>query len=123
MLLGELLLSHTVNLSKTLQFTHMSAAEGQKIAEMTASTLRSMRTDKMFALFWTKVTRMASDHEVNHLVVPRQRKRTKQYKSGTGEMTSPKTVQDYYHPMYYEALDLLDNSINLGLTRMGTRHT
>ena len=43
--LGELLLSHSDNLSKTLQLTSMSAVEGQKIADMTVCTLKSIRTD------------------------------------------------------------------------------
>ena len=44
--LGELLLNHSDNLSKTLQSASMSAAEGQKIADMTINrrqvTLTSM---------------------------------------------------------------------------------
>jgi len=43
--LGELLLNHSDNLSKTLQSGTMSAAEGQKIADMTVRTLNSIRTD------------------------------------------------------------------------------
>ena len=50
--LGELLLSHSDNLSKTLQSYTMSAAEGQRIANMTVTTLESLRTDENFELFW-----------------------------------------------------------------------
>ena len=46
--LGELLLSHSDNLSKTLQSSTMSAAEGQRIANMTVTTLESLRTDENF---------------------------------------------------------------------------
>ena len=52
--LGELLLSHSDNLSKTLQSSTMSAAEGQRIANMTVTTLESLRTDENFELFWKK---------------------------------------------------------------------
>ena len=41
--LGHILLQHSDNLSKTLQSQKMSAAEGQKIAEMTICTLQSIR--------------------------------------------------------------------------------
>ena len=41
--LGELLLNHSDNLSKTLQSRHMSAAEGQTIAVKTIRTLQSIQ--------------------------------------------------------------------------------
>lgn len=37
--LGELLLCHSDNLSRTLQASYISAAEGQRIATMTGKTL------------------------------------------------------------------------------------
>ena len=46
--LGELLLNHSDNLSKTLQSASMSAAEGQKIADMTIRMLDSIHTDERF---------------------------------------------------------------------------
>ena len=55
-MLGELLLRHSDNLSKTLQSPHMSAAEGQKIAAMTVKTLR---TDESFQAFWELVEKTA----------------------------------------------------------------
>ena len=38
----EFILKHSDNLSMTLQTRHMSAVEGQKIAEMTVCTLQSV---------------------------------------------------------------------------------
>lgn len=63
--LGELLLRHSDNLSKALQSTSMSAAEGQKIAEMTVITLQSMRSDENFTLFWSLVKLKGSELNVN----------------------------------------------------------
>ena len=60
LLLGEFILKHSDNLSKTLQTMAMSAAEAQKIAQMTVRTLQSVRNAEKFVLFWTKVTTMAS---------------------------------------------------------------
>lgn len=111
MLLGELLLGHTDNLSKALQASHISAAEGQKVVEMTVSTLTSLRTEEMFTLFWSKVTKIASDNGVADPVLPRQRKRPKRFESGTSEVCYPETVQDFYCPKYYEALDLVVNMV------------
>ena len=52
-MLGELVLKHTDNLSRTLQHMSMSAAEGQHVTSMTVATLNSMRSDDQFDLFGT----------------------------------------------------------------------
>lgn len=74
LMLGEFILKHSDNLNKTLQSRNMSAAEAQKIAEMIVSTLQSVRNAEIFELFWTKMTKVASDIDVNDPVLPRQRK-------------------------------------------------
>ena len=48
LLLRELLLNHSDNLSKTFQATQMSAIDGQKLAEMTVCTLQLIRSDDNF---------------------------------------------------------------------------
>ena len=50
-MLGELLLRHSDNLSKSLQSPHMSAAEGQKVAAMTVKTLKFLRQTRAFKHF------------------------------------------------------------------------
>ena len=55
--LGKLLLRHTDNLSKTLQASSISAAEGQKIADMTVRTLQSIRPDENFYSFGNQPVR------------------------------------------------------------------
>ena len=57
--LALLILRHADNLSKSLQTKDMSAAEGQIVAAMTNSTLKSMRRDDGFDCFWQRVTAMA----------------------------------------------------------------
>ena len=59
--LDELQLRHSDNLSRTLQATHMSAAQGQKVAEMTKKTLQSVTSEENFRLFWAKVVRISGD--------------------------------------------------------------
>ena len=51
-MLGEMILKHSDNLSSTLQHKSLSAAEGQYIAQMTIETLKSVRCDDSFDLFW-----------------------------------------------------------------------
>ena len=116
--LGELLLNHSDNLSKTLQSRHMSAAEGQKIAVMTIRTLQSIRSEGNIQLFWKKVTKMASDLEVSDPVLPRQRKRPKRYEDG-GEGYSPENVEDFYRPIFFEAVDLVIGGIRARFDQPG----
>ena len=110
--LGELLLNHTDNLSKTLQHTSMSAAEGQKIAKMTVCTLQSIRSDPNFELFWQKVTKLAAELDVDEPALPRQRKRPRRYEDGTGEAHFSENVKDFFRRIYFEALDLVISGIN-----------
>ena len=70
LVLGEILLCHTDNLSKTLQKNY-SASEGQRVADMTKRTLHGIRDEQSFDLFWEKVSTMASDVDVNDPVLPR----------------------------------------------------
>ena len=49
--LGLLILCHSDNLNKTMKKAHISAAEGQVVAAMTVSTLKSLCNDASFELF------------------------------------------------------------------------
>ena len=62
--LGSLLLKHSDNLSKTLQKTKLSAAEGQSVASLTVKTLEKMRTDDSYHLFWERCNKEAKDLEI-----------------------------------------------------------
>ena len=53
-ILGEMILRHTDNLSSTLQKSSLSAAEGQQVAQMTVATIKSLRSDESFDIFWEK---------------------------------------------------------------------
>ena len=55
LLLGELVLRHTDNLSRTLLHVSMSAAKGQNIAAMTITTLKSIHNDASFDHLWEVV--------------------------------------------------------------------
>jgi len=79
----------------------MSAAEGQKIADMTVHTVNSIRTDDNFLLFWKLIKQKASDLNINQPVLPRQRKCPRIYEDGASEGKFPGGF------MYFEALDLV----------------
>lgn len=109
--LGELILRHSDNLSRTLQSSHVSAAEGQRIAAMSVKTLQLMRTEENFKMFWSNVTSKSRDFDIGDPVLPRKRKVPRRYDMGTGEGDHPERVEDFYRVIYFEALDLITNSI------------
>ena len=61
LVLGDLLLRHTDDLSRTLQNHQTSAAEGQAVASMTLKTHPSLRNDDHFKLIWTIIGMMAEE--------------------------------------------------------------
>ena len=104
--LGLLILRHTDNLSRTLQRADMSAAEGQEVTEMALSTLKSLRNDSSFDLFWQKVTTSAKELDLDDPALPRCRKAPRRFDDGSIP-TFHTTVEDHYRIIYFEALDLI----------------
>ena len=112
-LLGELVLKHSDNLSRTLQHDDISAAEGQEVAALTISTLQSIRSDSMFDLFWEKVQRLreADGVDIDPPVLPRRRKAPKRLEVGCGEPSHAQSPKDMYRRFYFEALDLVITAV------------
>ena len=104
--IGERILKHTDNLSKTLQHKDISAIEGQEVASLSVRTLEGMRDEKTFELFWIMVRQLVSEHDIGEPKLPRKRKAPRHLEIGSSE--SPK---EYYKRIYYEALDLAVNCI------------
>uniref|UniRef100_A0A1X7UIB2 Uncharacterized protein n=1 Tax=Amphimedon queenslandica TaxID=400682 RepID=A0A1X7UIB2_AMPQE len=63
--LGELILGHSDNLSKSLQSKVLTAAQGQHQAELTVKTLESLRNDASFILFLDAVLFKAEQCDVD----------------------------------------------------------
>ena len=77
--LGELILHHSDNLSRTLQAFHISVAEGQRIATMTVKTLQSITNQDNFEMSWSKTIVRAHELDVGDPVLPRRRKVPRHY--------------------------------------------
>ncbi len=107
--LGLLILRHTHNLSKTLQKADKSAAEGQAITAMTVSTLKSLRNEASFDLFW-QITASAEELHVDKPALPRRRQDPRRLDDGSAP-TFHVTVEDHYRVIYFEALDLITSCI------------
>ena len=109
--LGDLILRHSDNLSRTLQKADISAAQGQEVTYMTVQALKSIRSETNYKLFWKKVTHLAEKLEVSEPVLPRRRKVPKRLDDGTAAHEYPSTAEDHFRQIYYEALDLIISCI------------
>lgn len=119
--LGELLLHHSDNLSKTLQAPCLSAADGQKIIAMTVQTLQSLRENDKFELFWSNTLKKANDLGIDDPKLPRRRKTPRRYEVGTGDDGSTQNVVLHYRAIFYEAIDLITTCIKLRFDQPGYR--
>ena len=103
---GELVLKHGDNLSKALQNESISAAEGQRLASLTVTTLTKIRDAEQFDLFWQLIAKKASSFDVSKPTLPRKRKAPQRYEIGAGQSHFPEGVEEYYRQIYFEVLDL-----------------
>ena len=109
--LGLLILRHTDNLSRTVQKEDMSAAEGQEVVSLTLTTLKSLRNDASFDLFWQRFCASAEEVDVDKPILPRRRKLPRRLVDGTAP-TVHATVEEHYHVIYFEAVDLITSCVS-----------
>ena len=109
--IGELILKHADNLSKTLQSSTISAAEGQQVAGSSVATLAKLRSDEQFSLFWESIKIKALNLEISEPCLVRMRKGLKRFETGFGEPYYPPIVEEYYRRHYFEIIDLAISSI------------
>ena len=82
LVLTEMILRHTDKLSKTLQALKLSGVEDHEIAMLTVKTLKGLRTDGNFNLFWQKIEKMMNELEVDEPQLARRRKTPKRFEQG-----------------------------------------
>ena len=70
--LGELILRHSDNLSKTLQSPTLVGVQEQDCANMRVKVLETLRNENNFNLFWDNVTVKAESFEVDEPKLPRK---------------------------------------------------
>lgn len=93
LLLGQRLFSHTDNLSAALQSKKMSALSGQQLAFKTIETLRRIRSDEAFNLFYDSV--LQKKKAFKDVGEPEMKR---------NQQCSPR---DHYRRIYFESVDLL----------------
>ena len=113
--LGELILTHSDNLSRALQDPTLSAVEGQDMAKKTVAVMEKIRSDESFDLFWTNVTSKSKALGANEPTLPRKRKQPKKLTDyvgyGPAKAAHPVEPKELYRKHYYEAVDLAINCI------------
>ena len=82
LMLAERVLQHTDNLSKMLQNPNLMAIEGERIAQLTRSTLLLMRTDDNYELFWARLLKLHDEFAVGEPTMPQKRKAPARYEDG-----------------------------------------
>ena len=110
-ILGECILTHTDNLSKTLQNPSLTASAGYSIAELTCQTLERIRSDDVYNLFWGKVLSVQAKLDVSDPILPRKRKVPTRYQVGSSDGSYPTTPKALYRSYYFECLDLITTFI------------
>ncbi len=120
--LSHKLYSLTDNLSKTLQKEKMSAITGHHLATLTVDTMKGMRNDQDFKLFFESLKQKATKLDVGDPILPRKRHRPNYSAlhhagtSGSEESSSgasyPSSVEAHYRACYFEALDAIIMAIN-----------
>jgi len=109
--LSAKILGITDNLSKALQQQSMSAAEGQEIADISVQTLKAMRTDTEFIVFYHFVNKLRQNNNVAEAVLPRGKRAPRRFEVGISEGSSCNSIEDHYRRQYFEALDCAINGI------------
>ena len=111
LMLAERILQHTDNLSKTLQNPQLIAIEGQRIAQLTRSTLLLMRTDENYELFWARILKLQEEFVVDEPTMPRKRRIPARYEDGAAPSEFPSCPKAHYRQIYYQTLDLITSFI------------
>ncbi len=104
-ILGELILSHSDNLSRTIQTKSTSASEAQQIAKLVITTMQQIHQDKQYDLFWEKLLKFTDIMDISPPHLPRRKRRPARLVDGH----YPGSAKDFYWQQYFEALD---NAIN-----------
>ena len=112
--LGEKILRQTDNLSRALQSSSISAAQGNMLARDVVKTLLTDRSDESFDLFWARIIQR-KDKEIKCIedpVPPRKRKAPIRFELGQQESHHfPQTAKEHYKQIYFEAIDFATTAV------------
>ena len=99
---------------------NISAAEGQKLASMTITTLLQCRSDVAYDLFWKRIEESGRSLDISEPALPRRRKLPRRLDEGS-DGTTFQNPKDYYRKRYFEAIDFIVSSIQDRFDQPGYR--
>ena len=115
--LGCKLYAHTENLSKTLQQEKMSPIKGKSLADLTIQTLKGIRSDRDYNLFYESIKKSGGKIKtVSKPTLPQKRNTPNysilQFVKGhkSEEPHHPETTHTYLKAIYNETIDTIINS-------------
>jgi hypothetical protein len=106
--LGEKILKQTDNLSRALQDSSISAAQGYRLAMTVKETLLKDRNDESFGLFWERLLQRRNKEipVVEEPKLPRKRKAPPRFEIGEQSNNYfPLTPKEHYKQIYFSAID------------------
>ena len=117
--LGILVLQHSDNLSKSLQHDTITASEGQQLAKLTIDVIKSIRKEDKFKSFYDRVLLHQSKFDIDATTLSHKRHAPRQLQIGLTDGSFHSTPEHNYRQIYYEAPDLVIESINSRFNQPG----
>ena len=120
----SMLLGHSDNLSKTIQNPALSATDAKRFANCTIQTLEKMRADEQFNLLWQNISARAKSLDLPDPTLPRKRKIPRRFldENVDGNYNEITELEVYYRRYFYNAIDIIVNSIKARFHQPGYQH-
>ena len=109
--LAIVVLSHSDNLSSSLQRAEPCAVDSQKNAKPSVMVLRGIRSDGDASFQWTKVIQDAVNLELQAPSLPHHRKMPSRCFEGNAQPEHHSNVEDFDGQIYIETVDSIANCI------------
>ena len=111
--LGEQLLRQTDNVSRALQDSSTSTAQGNRLAQLVKALLKD-QSDTSFSLFWARILQRKTTEiqTIEDPKLPRKRKAPVRHEVGEQDTHHfPETPKDHYRRIYFNAIDTVTQCI------------
>ena len=112
--LGEQLLRQTDNLSRALQDSSTSAAQGNRLAQDVVKGFLKDRADTLFSLFWARILQHKTTEfqTIQEPKLPRKRKAPVRHEVGEQDTHHfPESPKDHYRRIYFNEIDTVTQCI------------
>ena len=107
-----LILQHSDNLSTSLQYDTITAADGQQLAKLTIDVLKSICKEDKFKSFYNSVLLHHSEFDIDAPTLSRKGCAPWWFQIGLTDGNFYSTPENNYMQIFYEALDLVIESIH-----------